>query len=274
MIQHLIEEIYEENLKETEELKNDRSIKQPYIVILSTTDDEPSRRYITNKMKKCKENDIKCDVKYPTSLESLKRMIEVANNDSQVTSIIAQFPLANYVTNYQEIFDMIKPEKDIDRLHSKFYYDKRSSNLPLTAEGLKKLLKKVSNKFPYECKRILFLGNGMTTNKRLFLHMFDKGEFDCRIANSKTPKHSIKELIDWSDIIVSGIGKENSLECKGKIVISPSIIKTENGFRSDLTEELRNANVTHKVIGSIGKLTTSNLILRAYKDAKKQTAEI
>lgn len=274
MIQHLIEEIYEENLKETEELKNDRSIKQPYIVILSTTDDEPSRRYITNKMKKCKENDIKCDVKYPTSLESLKRMIEVANNDSQVTSIIAQFPLANYVTNYQEIFDMIKPEKDIDRLHSKFYYDKESSNLPLTAEGLKKLLKKVSNKFPYECKRILFLGNGMTTNKRLFLHMFDKGEFDCRIANSKTPKHSIKELIDWSDIIVSGIGKENSLECKGKIVISPSIIKTENGFRSDLTEELRNANVTHKVIGSIGKLTTSNLILRAYKDAKKQTAEI
>lgn len=274
MIQHLIEEIYEENLQETEKLKEDRNIKQPYIVILSTTDDEPSQRYIRNKMKKCKENDIRCEVKYPTSLESLQHMINIANDDKEVTSIIVQFPLAKYVKNVQEIFDMIKPEKDIDRLHSKFYYDKDPSNLPLTAEGLERLLQKVSSRFPYECKRVLFLGNGMTTNKRLFLHMFDKGQFDCRIANSKTPKHSIRELIGWSDIIVSGIGKENSLECKGKIVISPSIIKTDNGFRSDLVEELRTANVTHKVINSIGKLTTSNLILRAYKDAKQQSAEI
>lgn len=274
MIQHLIEEIYEENLQETEKLKKDRNIKQPYIVILSTTDDEPSQRYIRNKMKKCKDNGIKVEVKYPTSMESLTWMIEVANNDPQVTGIIAQFPLASYIKNSQAIFDLISPAKDIDRLHSKFYYDKDSNNLPLTAEGLERLLQKVSSKFPYECKRVLFLGNGMTTNKRLFLHMFDKGQFDCRIANSKTPKHSVKELIDWADIIVSGIGKENSLECKGKIVISPSIIKTEDGFRSDLIEELRTANVTHKVIGSIGKLTTSNLILRAYKDAKQQSAEI
>ena len=55
MIQHLIEEIYEENLQEAEKLKEDRNIKQPYIVILSTTDDEPSQRYIRNKMKKCKK---------------------------------------------------------------------------------------------------------------------------------------------------------------------------------------------------------------------------
>lgn len=274
MIQHLINEIYEENLEQISKLENDRSIKQPYIVILSTTNDEPSQRYIMNKMKKCKEHGIKAEVKYPTNLESLKWMIEIANHDPKVTGIIAQFPLAKYVEKPQEIFDLINPIKDIDRLNSKFYYDKDASNLPLTSEGLEKLLLKVSSKFPYECKRVLFLGNGMTTNKRLFLHMFDKGQFDCRIANSKTPKHSVKELIEWSDIIVSGIGKENSLECKGKIVISPSIIKTEEGFRSDLKEELRTANLTHKVIGSIGKLTTSNLILRAYKDAKKQSAEI
>lgn len=274
MIQHLINEIYEENLEQISKLENDRSIKQPYIVILSTTNDEPSQRYIMNKMKKCKEYGIKAEVKYPTNLESLKWMIEIANHDPKVTGIIAQFPLASYVEKPQEIFDLINPIKDIDRLHSKFYYDKDASNLPLTSEGLEKLLLKVSSKFPYECKRVLFLGNGMTTNKRLFLHMFDKGQFDCRIANSKTPKHSVKELIEWADIIVSGIGKENSLECKGKIVISPSIIKTEEGFRSDLKEELRTANLTHKVIGSIGKLTTSNLILRAYKDAKKQSAEL
>lgn len=274
MIQHLIEEIYQENLKKIESLKEDRKIKQPYIVILSSTDDEPSQRYIRNKMKKCKDNGIKAEVKYPTSMESLKWMIEVANNDPQVTGIIAQFPLASYVKNPQEVFDLISPVKDIDRLHSKYYYDKDPSNLPLTAEGLEKLLQKVSIGFPYECRRVLFIGNGMTTNKRLFLHMFDKGQFDCRIVNSKTPKHSVKELIEWADIIVSGVGKENSLECKGKIVISPTIIKTEDGFRSDLREELRGANVTHNVIGSIGKLTTSNLILRAYKDAKKQSAEI
>ena len=77
MIQHLIDEIYEENLQQIKELKKDRHIKQPYVVILSTTDDEPSKRYVMNKMKKCKENDIKCEVKYPTSMESLKWMIEV-----------------------------------------------------------------------------------------------------------------------------------------------------------------------------------------------------
>lgn len=245
---------------------------EPILAIISTTDDEPSQRYIRNKIKKCKEYGIKANVKYPSSLESLKQMIKEANNDFNITSIIIQYPMADYVEDYQKIFDMIAPEKDVDRLHSCFYYDKNKTNLPLTSEGIYDLLKHICLVIG-EKQRILFIGNGVTTNKRLFLKCFDEGFADCAIINSKNSSLYAELLIEQADIIVAATGKNKTLYLKNKIFISPTICKLPN---ETFSNELLNPedNITHNIIGKIGVLTTHNLIRRIYNDFASEMEKI
>lgn len=274
MIQRIINELEEAFISVTKAYKENYKL-EPCIAIINTNiNDEPSQRYIRNKRKKCEEYGIKTTLHEPTNMEELIELISNLNKNTKVTSIIIQYPFAKWITkSNQEIFDLVSPSKDIDRLHSCWYYDKNIHNLPLTAFGIYKIIETLffEDKLKFQDK-IFFYGNGMTTNKRLFLKMFDEGRFDCRIANSKTPKSSIKELTHWSHLIVSGIGKKDTLEAEGKYIICPSIIKNEDGtFSSDLKDELKEKNITHKVIGGIGKLTTSSLLMRAFEDARKQS---
>lgn len=236
----------------------------PFLLIISTTDDEPSQRYIRNKIKKCEEYGIKAQTKYPKTLDELKWLISVANEDPEVSNIIIQYPMADYVENYQKIFDLINPEKDVDRLHSCFYYDKNKTNLPLTAEGMYDLLKNIYEKMDNK-QNILFIGNGVTTNRRLFLKCFDEGFMNCHIINSKNNSRHLEMEIEWSDIVVAATGKGRYLYLKDKIFISPTICKLSN---ETLCNELLNPedNITHNIIGKIGLLTTHNLIRRIYND--------
>ena len=269
MLNEIIKRLEQENLSISKAMRSIYKL-EPHIAIVNTNlSDEPTQRYIKNKIKKCEEYGIKTSVHKPKNMEELLELISNLNNNKKVTSIIIQYPFADWVTrSNQEIFDLVYPSKDIDRLNSCWYYNNKKENLPLTAEGIKDIIEELYfMKKIKEQEKILFVGNGITTNRRLFLNMFDKGMFDCRIVNSKTPKQSVKELIHWSHIIISAIGKKNSIDVEGKIVICPSIIKNEDGtFSSDLIDEKREKNITNNVLGTIGKLTVSKLICRAYKD--------
>lgn len=263
MLQKNIDLISEKN-EMVSQLYKDEGVKKPFVAIVSTNPfDEPSERYMRNKVIKLESKGCEAQVYSAENNKDLVDLITNLNQHADVTSIIIQAPFGDKITmETQDVFDLVDPKKDIDRLHSKWYYDKKETNLPLTALGIYRLIQKQFSRG----KKILFYGNGLTTNKRLYLKMFDEGTHDCRIANSKTPNDSIKELIEWADIIVSATGIPEILECEGKHVISPTIAKTENGFRGDLKHELRDKNHVHNVLGGIGKLTTSMLVRRAYED--------
>lgn len=266
MLQQHIDELEKEIFTLLEDLKS-KNTKKPHIAIINTNlCDEPSQRYIRNKRKKCESHGISTEVYEPKSLLELNDTLEKLNNSDEVSGIIIQYPFADWlnVLDTQSVFDMVAPKKDIDRLNSCWFYNSLSHNLPLTSNVLLQLVYRLNLK---PKTKILFNGNGITTNRRLFLLMFNKGDYDCRIVNSKTPKESVKELIEWSDVIISGIGRRNSLDCENKIVICPSIIKnSDNTFSSDLVDNKRDKNQVHNVIGGIGKLTTAMLLLRAYLD--------
>ncbi|MGL4998367.1 MAG: tetrahydrofolate dehydrogenase/cyclohydrolase catalytic domain-containing protein, partial [Cetobacterium sp.] len=229
-------------------------------------DDEPSERYIRNKRKKMLDNGIESILVECKDDMSLRREIIKQNNTFYVTSIILQLPLGKGVLGDKQTYlDLVDEKKDIDRLHSKWFYNVDYNNLPLTAKGIYEIL----NELKTEGKNLLFIGNGPTVNQRLFLKMFSEGKYDCRITNSKTPEKSTKELIEWSDVIIASTGIAEWIDCKGKYIISPTINKGENGdIRSELKSDLRDSNNVHKIIGGIGKLTTSALLKRAYEDAK------
>lgn len=265
-MQSYINEI-EQSIYKTLKTFEENNFKKPHIAIINTNlSDEPSQRYIRNKRKKCESHGISTEVHEPKNWSELRNTLKELNNSEKVTGIIIQYPFADWVQTLdsQSVFDMVNPKKDIDRLHSCWFYNPMPENLPLTSNVLLQLVYRLNLK---PKTKILFNGNGITTNRRLFLLMFNKGDYDCRIVNSKTPKESVKELIEWSDVIISGIGRRNSLDCENKIVICPSIIKnSDNTFSSDLVDNKRDKNQVHNVIGGIGKLTTAMLLLRAYLD--------
>lgn len=270
-MQSYINEI-EQSIYKTLKTFEENNFKKPHIAIINTNlSDEPSQRYIRNKRKKCESHGISTEVHEPKNWSELRNTLKELNNSEKVTGIIIQYPFADWVQTLdsQSVFDMVNPKKDIDRLHSCWFYSPMPENLPLTSNVLLQLIQQLYFAKEIGLKsKILFYGNGITTNRRLFLQMFNSGEFDCRIINSKTPRDSVKELIEWSEVIVSGIGRRNSLDCEGKIVICPSIIKNEDGsFSSDLVDNKRDKNKVHNIIGGIGKLTTAMLLLRAYLDA-------
>lgn len=262
MLQELIEQQEKVNLGVARGILEEFEDEEPIVAIINTNEnDEPSRRYINSKCKWLSEYNIKPIVHFVYNDVQLVMKIQELNSDNRVLAIIVQDPFGDGITiPKQEVFDLVDKDKDVDRLRSNFYFDKDYNNLPLTACGLYKVINKLEKR-----KKVLFLGNGITTNRRLYLKMFDEGKFDCRIINSKTPKESVEELIKWSDIIVASSGVPEILECEGKIILSPSIIKTEDGIRSDLKEICYSKNFTHKKIGGIGKLTISELIRRVWE---------
>ncbi|MGL6099133.1 MAG: tetrahydrofolate dehydrogenase/cyclohydrolase catalytic domain-containing protein [Fusobacteriaceae bacterium] len=264
-LQEEIEKIFKENEKFSVEQSLECG-KKPFVAIIKTNpNDEPSERYTKKKIELLENFGCKSKAFIVENDNELKKLINKLNMNDNVTSIIIQAPFGKGIAlESQEIFDLVDLKKDIDRLSSKWYYNKNEKNLPLTANGIYEV---INRNFKIGTK-ILFYGNGLTTNKRLFLKMFDEGKYDCRIINSKTPKASKNDAIEWSNVIVSSTGIPGILECENKYVISPTIAKTEEGFRGDLKHELRDLNKVHKVLGGIGKLTTSTLVRRAYEDLK------
>lgn len=262
MLQELIEQQERENLSIATAIMNEFEDEVPVVAIINTNEqDESSRRYINSKCKQLSKYRIKPVVHYIFNDVQLLMKIQELNSDRRVIAIIVQDPFGEEITMpKQEVFDLVDNDKDVDRLRSNFYFDKDFNNLPITACGMYKII----NKLP-KGKKVLFLGNGITTNRRLSLKMFDEGHFDCRIANSKTPKESVEELINWSDIIVASTGVPEILKCENKIILSPTIVKVGDSIKSDLEDSCYEKNITHKKIGGIGKLTISELIKRVWE---------
>lgn len=268
MLQKLIDNEEERNLQKVRNYMAICEEKIPRVAIVKTNlKDAPSELYTRIKKEKMENHAIVPHIYEVENQDDLIELIGILNKTENISGIIIQYPFGPGITmKTQDVFDLVDPKKDIDRLHSKWYYDRDENNLPLTALGMYKILKNFEKK---EKMNLLFYGNGLTTNKRLYLKMLDEGKFDCRIVNSKTPEHSVDELVEWSDIIIAATGIPEVLECSGKYIISPTIAKTENGMRSDLKHNCRECNEVHKISGGIGKLTTSELLVRAYEDILK-----
>lgn len=234
------------------------------ITIIMSTDDEASQRYVRNKSKKCLENNINVKIINVFNQDSLVEEISKLNDDPKVDNIIVQYPIPEGKLTPQEVFNLIKPEKDIDKLNNCWFYSKNIDDLPITSYGILRIIKKIPENMD---KKILFIGNGLTTNRKLFTYMFDKG-YNCRITNSKTPEKDLKELIEWADIVIPATGKAEWLEMENKIVICPTIIKTDSGITSELKKYFRDKNITHNILGKIGVLTTNRVVLSAKRILK------
>lgn len=259
--------------------------------IMLATKDKASQTYVNHKQSKFASEGIISEVVsvFPSTYDVIKDTIKDMVSNPKYIGIIAQLPMDNIPrAKYQELLDLIPPHLDLDNLGTHFSYSLDKKDLPITSEILADeiefitgayplhLPNKYSNfKFMYkEDAKILLIGYGSTTNKRLFNYLLEKG-FNVRVINSRTcsSKEELEELKNWANIIVASTGVAESVDMQGyknKILISPTITRnSENKLSNDFINVGKEHNTYHPITGYLGVLTVSKIIERTQEKLGK-----
>lgn len=260
--------------------------RKPKVVNLHTDlTSEASNIYVRTKGEALEESNIDYVLEDCSSmtLGFLCVAIRTLNDDDEVTSIIVQLPLREELRPHTDyILNLISPEKDIDRLGKSFAYSKETDDLPITSLGMYNVFNRLYKEHLMEnimrnakSIPIAFMGNGMTTNKRLRTFMDEKG-MNCRMINSKTSSSVSKEIIENARVIFSAVGVHGALDIDENkheeiFIISPTI----DCKKSDLSIEQHSEKESklkihhHNTFGKLGKLTVATLVNRAHLDAAR-----
>lgn len=257
----------------------------PHVVNIHTDVlSEPSNIYVRKKGEDFEAHGIEYRVENcgNITLHGIKQLIEKLNNNPKVTSIIVQLPLRESLREYtQYILNLIKPEKDIDRLSSVYTQTKEVEDLPITSKGLYNIFEGLyKNSDILKAKyhnikevEVALVGNGLTTNKRLLAFMQEFG-MNVRVINSKTTARVRKEILHNAAVIISAVGVAGHLKIESSkhsslYIISPTIDNKKTDFDiSEHTESNLDIDVHHhNTYGKLGRLTVVNLVCRAFDDA-------
>lgn len=138
--------------------------------------------------------------------QELTNYIKKLNNDREVTGIMIQLPLPEYLKEYkQEILDTILPTKDIDGLTTtsqNLLKEGKDTLIPCTALGIETLLK--SYNIPLEKKQIAIINRSNIVGIPLY-HLMLRNNANPIICHSKT--NNLKEITTQSDIIIAALNK-------------------------------------------------------------------
>ncbi|MGL6132353.1 MAG: tetrahydrofolate dehydrogenase/cyclohydrolase catalytic domain-containing protein [Fusobacteriaceae bacterium] len=265
--------------------------KPKVLIIFPNSEDDASSIYVRNKSNEMKDVGIDVEVDRTNhSLESVLTSIDIGNMDETVTSIVVQLPLPPHLKGHTRIIlDRVSPDKDVDRLSSHYAYNMELDNLPITSKVMFNILQSLDliirdsmQDYKYDGisdTPILLIGNGLTTNKRLFMKLVDLG-YNVKIHNSKTNNHIRHDDLIFSRIIISATGLVESLSLYNNIhrdvfVISPTIGRNAEGKGvTDLNKAVPGKNDTfletihhHNTYGKIGRMTVYTMMKRVIDDS-------
>lgn len=253
-----------------EELKNrvQKLEKTPRLAIIQVVGNPASDKYVANKMKRCSEVGIKCDVyKLPQLVTTiaLGKLIEMLNDDNDIDGILLQLPLPQHLDELY-LTNLIKPEKDVDG-----FTISNTGKLSVgvdglvscTPKGIIDLLKFYD--IPMKHKDVLIINRSNIVGKPL-AQLFLKEDATVTIAHSKTL--GIKEKIWKSDIVVTAVGISDFIDEKdfknGTTIIDVSINFKDGKMCGDISREdveklKHRCNIT-PVPGGVGQTTVISLL--------------
>lgn len=270
----LADKICQELKIKCDELK--ASDVSPKLTIVTSGDDSASKVYVRNKIKRCEEIGIECDVQHFDSFgfnEFNEIMLKTMN------PIIIQEPITGYV-DHQAVSMCMAPAFDVDGFSYKnmgnlamnyepYYY-------PCTPMGVMELLKEYN--IELEGKNALVIGRSNIVGRPMAM-MLEHAGCTVTIAHSKTPQKELYSLFWRNDIIVSAVGKRNIIETTmtnwpttsnmlaNKIIIDVGMNRDENGkLCGDISEELKQLCAYYTPTpGSTGPMTVAMLMKNVIK---------
>jgi methylenetetrahydrofolate dehydrogenase (NADP+)/methenyltetrahydrofolate cyclohydrolase len=248
----------------------------PKLTVVLVGDDAPSRLYVSNKSKACRDVGIESVViELPTStrLETLLEVIEAQNRDPSVHGILVQLPLPRHLP-VQAVLARIAIEKDVDGFH---LYNVGSLVLgsavfsPCTPYGVQKLLE--AEGIPIAGQNVVVVGASNIVGKPTALMLMQRDATVC-ICHAKT--RDLAQFTILADILVVAAGKPNLIVAQmvktGAVVIDVGINRLPNGkIVGDVDFEgvSQKASYITPVPGGVGPMTVTMLLANTITAAQR-----
>jgi methylenetetrahydrofolate dehydrogenase (NADP+)/methenyltetrahydrofolate cyclohydrolase len=239
-------------------------------------DDAPSRLYVSNKSKACRDVGIESvviELPISTRLETLLEVIEAQNRDSSVHGILVQLPLPCHLP-VQAVLAQIAIEKDVDGFH---LYNVGSLVLgsavfsPCTPYGVQKLLE--AEGIPIAGQNVVVVGASNIVGKPTALMLMQRDATVC-ICHAKT--RDLAQFTILADILVVAAGKPNLIVAQmvktGAVVIDVGINRLPNGkIVGDVDFEgvSQKASYITPVPGGVGPMTVTMLLANTITAAQR-----
>lgn len=239
----------------------------PGLAVVLVGDDPASQIYVNNKVKACRECNIKSEViKLPvtTSEEYLLQEIENLNQRTDVHGILVQLPLPDQIRE-RVIIEALKPEKDVDGLHP-FNQGKLFAGnpglVPCTPYGCLKLIESTGTAI--SGKKAVIIGRSNLVGKPMAALLL-KENATVTICHSRT--QNLASITQTADILVVAIGQPNFITAEmvkpGSLVLDVGINRLPNGKLTgdvDFPAVRERAAWLSPVPGGVGPLTITMLL--------------
>ena len=258
--------------------------KKPGLAVVLVGEHPASKVYVKNKIEKTIEvgfNSIEHRLDENVSEESLLKLVNDLNNNSNVQGILVQLPLPKHIDS-DKILDAILPVKDVDGFHAENVgklWSGLNSLVPCTPLGCSILLKKLNPDL--SGKNAIIIGRSNIVGKPMASLLLSMNA-TVTIAHSRTK--DIEQLVKSADVVVAAVGipemvKGNWIK-KDAVVIDVGINRIEREGKRvlvgdvDYEECLHNASKITPVPGGVGPMTIACLLLNTLLTSYEQFKEV
>ena len=257
--------------------------KKPGLAVVLVGEHPASKVYVKNKIEKTIEvgfNSIEHRLDENVSEESLLKLVNDLNNNSNVQGILVQLPLPKHIDS-DKVLDAILPVKDVDGFHAENVgklWSGLNSLVPCTPLGCSILLKKLNADL--SGKNAIIIGRSNIVGKPMASLLLSMNA-TVTIAHSRTK--DIEQLVKSADVVIAAVGipemvKGNWIK-KDAIVIDVGINRIEREGKRvlvgdvDYEECLNNASKITPVPGGVGPMTIACLLLNTLLTSYEQFNE-
>ena len=248
---------------------------QPTLVVIVVGNNPAIAIYVRNKIKACHEvgvRSIKVSLSDDTTEQSVLKLIEELNTDTNINGILVQLPLPKHIDEHR-ILEKISPEKDVDGFHllnAGRLLSGLSGFRPCTPSGVIRMLE--LSGLSFEGKHAVVVGRSNIVGKPMAL-MFLERNCTVSIVHSKTKE--LASITRQADILVSAVGKPRMISANmvkpGSIVVDVGINRDTDGklcgdVDFDTVSEV--AGWITPVPGGVGPMTIAILLDNTVKSAE------
>lgn len=265
----------------------------PRVALLLIGANADSKTYVKLKKNACTRVGITADVHEldaAITLEDLEARVQTLNADASVHGVLLQLPLPAHLEPHEEhLLELIRPEKDIDGLHSEHFFQlpKRkhasSSALrlePCTPAGCIELLAR--NGISVSGKDVVVVGRGKLVGLPLSLMLLQR---DATVTTCHAQTADLADKVQRADIVFVGTGQPELIKGAwikpGAVVVDVGInyvddASSKRGYKIlgdvEYAAASARASAITPVPGGIGPMTIAMLLTNAVACAKHAAA--
>lgn len=245
---------------------------QPELIIVTSGDNDASKVYVRNKVRRCEEIGINVSVEHHDYLTAA-HVDEVCRRNKPA---IFQMPIEGNQYGLDLASVSLKPHCDVDGFVAvdnivAIATGDKPYHYPCTPLGIMELLKKYDVHLEGKC--VCIIGRSNIVGRPL-ARMMEQAGATVTLCHSKTPKEELYLKADASDIIVSATGVRNVLTLEGfectcgtyrlgeKVIVDVGMNRDENGKLCGDIDPLiyERCKAYTPVPGGIGQMTVAMLM--------------